>query len=165
MELADRFAVRRGWNAARSKEFTVVSPAYTVTPGVQWKRLVPTAGPRSPMPRAPPSPTPLAHLPTPGVVPPSHHGTHRSPWPAREEAASTAGIHSWRRSTAGRNEIAAMCGTGHTAREPTPRARAHTPPAGHTAHTTPQAITPPRLGGEAKTHPNAEGSENPPAGP
>ena len=35
MELTDHFAVRRGWNAARSKEFTVVPPAYTVTPGVQ----------------------------------------------------------------------------------------------------------------------------------
>ena len=29
MELTDHYAVRRGWNAARSKEFTVVSPAYT----------------------------------------------------------------------------------------------------------------------------------------
>ena len=87
MELTDHYAVRRGWNAARSKEFTVVSPAYTVTPGVLLKRMVPTVGPQSPMPRAPSSPTPLAHPPTPGAVPPRHRSTHRSPWPAREEAA------------------------------------------------------------------------------
>ena len=35
MELTDYFFLRRGRNAARSKESTVVSPAYTVTPGVQ----------------------------------------------------------------------------------------------------------------------------------
>ena len=131
MELTDHYAVRRGWNAARSKEFTVVSPAYTVTPGVLLKRMVPTVGPQSPMPRAPSSPTPLAHPPTPGAVPPRHRSTHRSPWPACEEAAFAAVTHSWRCSTAGRNEIAAMCGTGQTAHEPTPRARAHTLLAGH----------------------------------
>ena len=123
MQLTDHYAVRRGWNAARSKKFSVESPAYTVTAGVQLKRMVPTVGPQSPMPSALSSPICLAHPPTPGAVPPRHRGAHRPPWPAREEAAFAASIHSWRRSTAGRSEIAAMCRTGQTAREPTPRAR------------------------------------------
>ena len=165
MELTNHYAVRRGWNAAHSKELSVVSPAYTVTRGVQLKRMVPTMGPQSPMPRAPSSPTPLAHPPTPGALPPRHRGTHKPPSPAREEAAFTAGIHSWRRSTAGGNKIAAMCGTGQTARDPAPRARAQTLLAGHTAHTTLLPVTPPPLEGEAKTHLPAEGPKNPPAGP
>ena len=164
MEPNAHYAVRRGWNAARSEEFTVVSPAYTVTLGVLLKRMVPTVGPQSPMPHAPSSPTPLAHPPAPGAVPPRHRSTHRPPWPAAEEAAFAAGTHSSTCSTAGRNEIATMCGTGQTAHEPMPRARAHTVLAGHTAHITLLPVTPPRLGGKAKTHLPAQGPENPPAG-